>query len=480
MASRIGDDSNLTLDPDLDTFYLQDVVVVKVPTLLSQLSEAQTLLREAAAEPSAVHNIRILILDGFLQSTADGIEANLAAAYRGNTDGKLKRAVQANIAEMISGTSSYLSRVKEIMAAGEVKTADTASFERGATSAMRSAIDAWTVTQAELDRLLRQRIDGLLDKLWRSLMVISMAGCLSILIAFMTHQHIVRPLARLENMARTVRETKNYNLRADISSQDEIGQLAAAFNDMLAELAEARKREVADQARTAAMQSELARATRLTTMGEMEASIAHEINQPLGAIAAQGNAGLRWLKRQTPDLHEVEQTLEHIVSDGHRASQIISGIRTMFKKDGRSKTRLDINDLIREVLALVDREVENQRAFVRTDLIEELPQVLVDRVQMQQVILNLIMNAFDAMESLNDRARVLQLKSEKHEPSGVLVTVEDSGAGIEKENMDRIFEAFFTTKSRGMGMGLAICGSIVEGHGGRLTASRGYPHGTVF
>jgi PAS domain S-box-containing protein len=237
-------------------------------------------------------------------------------------------------------------------------------------------------------------------------------------------------------------------------------------------------RKLAEDAMRAA-QSELAQVARLTTMGEMTASIAHEINQPLAAIVANGNAGLRWLANATPDIDEVRATLKRIVNDGHRAGRVISGLRTMFKKSSQAKAAVDVNDLVREVLTLVRGELESRRVSVRTEL-QQLPQVLVDRVQLQQVILNLIMNALDAMASVNGRARVLRLRSERHEPDGVMVTVQDSGTGIAKKDMDRIFEPFFTTKPHGMGLGLSICRSLVEAHGGRLMASHGHPYGAIF
>jgi PAS domain S-box-containing protein len=227
-------------------------------------------------------------------------------------------------------------------------------------------------------------------------------------------------------------------------------------------------------------QSELVRVGRLTMMGEMTASIAHEVNQPLGAIVANGNAGLRWLAQARPDLEEARAAFRRVVDEGHRAGQVITSIRSMFKKDGSAKAPHDVNELVREVLVLVHGEVENQRVAVRTEMIDELPHVLIDRGQLLQVILNLVTNAIDAMGSNNGRARVLRLRSERHESASVKVTVEDSGTGIDEENMDRIFEAFFTTKSHGMGMGLSICRSIVESHGGQLSASRGYPYGAVF
>lgn len=229
-----------------------------------------------------------------------------------------------------------------------------------------------------------------------------------------------------------------------------------------------------------AAQAELARATSFTAMGQMAASIAHDINQPLAAIVANGNAGLRWLAHTTPDLDEARAALQRIVNEGHRASQVIGSIRAMFKKGDPEKAALDANELIREVLALLDGEIHTQRVSVHTELIEQLPRVLGNRVQLQQVILNLITNAVEAMGSVTNRARVLQVKSKLHESGGVLITVEDSGAGIDPKDIDRIFEAFFTTKSHGMGMGLSICRSIIEAHNGRLWVSPGIHHGSIF
>jgi signal transduction histidine kinase len=482
LAARIGDDSNLTLDPDLDTYYLQDIVVGKLPTLLGQFSEARRTFGEAMAAdaPVADHRVRIFVLDELFRSTMGGIETDLSAAYRGNRDGRLREAVEPAIRAMIFDAITYLGNLKAVIASGQANASGVSSLDGAEASFVRNSINAWTATQTQLDRLLRQRIDDLIGRLWLSLTLTGAAVCLSVLIAFMTYRHIVRQLVRLEDLARAVRETKDYSRRTDLKSQDEIGRLAVAFNDMLAELAKAREHEVADQARTAAMQSELARVARLTTMGEMAAKIAHEINQPLAAIVTNGYAGLRWMAGSTPDLDEARATLQWIVNDGHRASQVINGIRTMFKQDGETKALLDINDLLREVLVLVRSNVDNQHVSVRTELCGELPQVLADRVQLQQVILNLIMNALDAMAALNGRARVLRLRSERSEPGWIMLTVEDNGTGIDQKNAHRIFEAFFTTKSQGMGMGLSICQSIVEAHDGRLIASRADPHGAIF
>jgi len=232
-----------------------------------------------------------------------------------------------------------------------------------------------------------------------------------------------------------------------------------------------------EAARTA--QSELAQVARLTAMGEMSASIAHEVNQPLAAIVANGNAGLRWLANTAPDLDEVRATLKRIVSDGHRAGKVISGVRTLFKKNAQARAPVDVNDIVSEVLSLVRGELESRRVTVEAEL-GLLPPVTADRAQLQQVILNLITNALDAMGAISDRPRVLRLRSERCEPGKIMMTVQDSGPGIEKKNIHRIFEPFFTTKANGTGMGLAICRSVVESHGGRLMASHGHPCGAVF
>jgi two-component system, LuxR family, sensor kinase FixL len=227
-----------------------------------------------------------------------------------------------------------------------------------------------------------------------------------------------------------------------------------------------------------ATRRELARVSRQTTIGAMAASIAHEINQPLTAIVANANAGLRLLARG--DSGEVQAALKRIVGDGLRAGQAVAGVRAIFAKDGRKKSSVSINELVREVLALAGGELESQRVSLQVELHRDLPRVTADRVQLQQVLLNLIMNAVEAMSSVANRERSLLVKSELHGARDVLITVEDSGPGINPNDMDRIFDAFFTTKSHGMGLGLSICKSIIESHGGRLWASTRNPHGSVF
>jgi PAS domain S-box-containing protein len=229
-----------------------------------------------------------------------------------------------------------------------------------------------------------------------------------------------------------------------------------------------------------ASRRELTAVTRQTTMGEMTASIAHEINQPLAAIVTRANTGLQWLTNPEPDLDKVRAILRAIVNDGYRASEVIASIRSMFGKGHSEKSAVSVTAILGDVLALIYEEFERHQIMVKDEMLHELPQVMAERVQLQQVFLNLFMNAIDAMSSVMDRVRVLTIKSTLGESDCVLITLEDSGAGIDPSHMERIFDAFFTTKSDGMGMGLSICRSIIEAHGGQLSAKCGDPHGSVF
>jgi PAS domain S-box-containing protein len=237
----------------------------------------------------------------------------------------------------------------------------------------------------------------------------------------------------------------------------------------------------ADQAEAALreVQAELAHATRVTTLGELTASIAHEVNQPLAAIVANGDACLRWLGRDVPQLDEVRNAVEGMISDGNRAAEVIRRVRALAKKTDALKAPFPINEIIDEVVLLLQREALDHRTLLRLELATELPLVLVDRIQLQQVVLNLVMNGMEAMAPVTDRQRELKILS-RRDADQVLVAVEDSGVGIDPEHADRLFNAFFTTKPSGMGMGLSICRSIIGAHGGKLWASRNVGAGATF
>ena len=227
-------------------------------------------------------------------------------------------------------------------------------------------------------------------------------------------------------------------------------------------------------------QAALAHVTRVATLGELSASIAHEVNQPLAGVVTNGQACLRWRAREVPDLQEARAAVERIIRDGHRASEVIRRIRAFATKTDPHEVPLDLNDVIREVARLVHREVLGHRVSLRTDLAAVLPQVLGDRVQLQQVLINLVINGIEAMTSVTDRPRELWIRSHQPAADQVCVTVQDSGIGIDPADLDRLFHAFFTTKTGGMGMGLSISRSIIEAHGGRLWATAHVPHGAVF
>ena len=241
--------------------------------------------------------------------------------------------------------------------------------------------------------------------------------------------------------------------------------------------------EVRVEERTEALQkaqTELAHVTRVMTLGELTASIAHEVNQPLAAIVTNGNATLRWLGGAMPNLSEARQAVERIIKDSYRASAVISRIRTLVKKAPPRNDVVDLNEVIIEVFALAQSEARRNRVYLKRQLKNDLPLVRGDRVQLQQVILNLIVNGLEAIAKSKDGARELRVSSDRDGEDKVIIAVSDSGEGLDAANADHVFDAFFTTKPDGMGMGLAISRTIIEAHGGRLWATSNSPHGAVF
>ena len=240
-------------------------------------------------------------------------------------------------------------------------------------------------------------------------------------------------------------------------------------------------RNVAEREATLrALQMDLAHANRLATMGQLAASIAHEVNQPIGATRNNAHAALRFLARDPPNLAEVREALECVVNDTYRAGEIIGRIRDQIKKAPPRKEAVDLNDAIEEVIALVRGELSENRVSVHTRLGEGLAPIYGDRVQLQQVMLNLFLNAIEAMTGVEDGTRELVICTEAGPSEGLLVSVGDSGSGIAPEDRERIFESFYTTKAGGVGIGLPICRSIIEAHGGRLWADAHQLRGAEF
>jgi len=469
LAARIGDDSKLTLDPVLDTYHVGNIVVTRLPTALEELGNAQLLTRTPQAANDPVdRKARLIALDTLLRANMNGVTNDLRAAQRGNPDGRLRQLVDPAITSLAMDTNAYLDTLRTFVDSG----ADNAKPDASYAGAVNGALGAWDIAQKQLDQLLLERIDDLNRQRLISLIVIGVLGMLGLLIALLTYRDMIVPIKRLAELANTIRETKNYGLRFNYESRDEIGRLAGAFNEMLGELSVAREREIMSQ-------TEIARVSRLTTMGAMVASIAHEIRQPLAAVVANSHAGTRWLTREEPNLGEVRAALESIGENGHRANEVITSISAMFKKNPERRMPVDMNEVVNNVLNLSRGELRSRKITLHTKLAPDLPRVSADSVQLTEVLLNLVMNAVEAMSTTAEKLRVLAIAS-RLEAEGVTITVEDSGAGIDAKSAEQIFEAFFTTKSTGMGMGLAICRSIIAAHDGRLWASPGNSCGAIF
>ena len=468
LAARIGDNSNLTLDPVLDTYHVGYIVVTRLPTMLEELGQAHLLIRNAANEAVVDRKARLIALDTLLRANIEGTINDVRIAQREDPDGRLKQSVDPAIASFATSVSAYLGTLHAFIDTGAESARQP---ELSYASAVNSALDAWDITQKQLDQLLTQRIEDLGRQRLISFLLIGALGTLGFLVAFLTYRDMIVPIKRLADLANTIRATKNYGLRFKYESRDEIGELAAAFNEMLAELAAAREREIMGQ-------TEIARVSRLATMGAMVASIAHEIRQPLAAVVANSHAATRWLAKEEPNLEEARVSLKSIGEDGQRANEVITSISAMFKKNINKRVPVDINEIVNDVLNLSRGELRSRKVNVHTKL-ADLPRVPADPTQLGEVLLNLIRNAAEAMSTTAETSRILTIAS-MLETDGVSITVEDSGIGIDAKNTKQIFEAFFTTKSTGMGMGLAICRSIIAAHNGRLWASPGNPRGTAF
>jgi C4-dicarboxylate-specific signal transduction histidine kinase len=270
-------------------------------------------------------------------------------------------------------------------------------------------------------------------------------------------------------------EIKKINDELELRVTERTLQLTLANEELRNQIRERQRAESALEASRA----ELAHVARVTTMGELTASLAHEVNQPIAAAAADASTCLRWLTREQPDLEEARAAASRIIKDATRATQIISRIRLLFRKGAPQREPVDINEVIREMIVLLRSETARYSISVRTELAEDLPRTMGDRVQLQQVMMNLISNSIDAMKGVG-RARDLVITSRRGDDDRVVVSVSDTGLGLPQEQKDQIFNAFFTTKPHGTGMGLSITRSIVQSHGGQISALPANPYGAIF
>ncbi len=292
------------------------------------------------------------------------------------------------------------------------------------------------------------------------------------------------PLQRAATQGAEVRESEITMVFNDGSKRDFLGNAAPFFDQegkvrgAVGVFVDITERNLTEEAlRTA--QAELARVSRTVTMGELTATIAHEINQPLAAVVTDVSASLRWLAQNPPNLEEARSAIEAAIREANRASDVVSRIRALVKNVPPPMLLVDLGEMVGEVLSMASRELHAHGIPVQVDIDPDAAQALGDRIQLQQVLLNLIMNAIDAMSTGTDRQKEIRIQSSKHR-DGVLLQVRDNGDGIEPKQIDQIFEPFFTTKAKGVGMGLAISRSIIEAHGGRLWAEPNFPNGSVF
>jgi len=262
----------------------------------------------------------------------------------------------------------------------------------------------------------------------------------------------------------------------DVKVQQRTAELREANQQLQSEITERQRAEEAFHK----TQANLAHLTRVMTMSELATSIAHEVNQPLAAIVTTGDACARWLALDPPNVGRARESVARIIAEGSRASEVVKRIRGLSKKTTFQKSALQMNELIHEVIALLDAELVKNKVRVRTELDPDLPLVFGDRVQLQQVILNLMVNGIEAMNEVAIRPRELSIRSQKVDPGRVQVSVQDCGCGLESDQVEHVFEAFFTTKPGGIGMGLSISRTIVESHGGRLWATTSPDYGATF
>jgi signal transduction histidine kinase len=289
---------------------------------------------------------------------------------------------------------------------------------------------------------------------------------------------LLESMGRFASAAYQIAES-NEDLKCEIVAREKAEGALRELTASLEEQVRCRTEELEQRnIQLAEAMSELAQLNRVATAGELSATIAHQMRQPITGMVTNANAALRWLSREAPDIDNARDALGKIVKVGHHAGDVITGIRALVKKDTQEKILTDVNKIIKTVLALVYIDLRKHSIECQMDLNEQLPPVMGNEVQLQQVILNLVMNAIESMKSAEPRA--LSIKSESNGHSSVRIAIEDTGSGIDPSNRERIFKPLFTTKARGMGMGLAICQSIIDSHDGRIWVSAGTSRGSIF
>jgi signal transduction histidine kinase len=443
---------------------------------IGRLETLQAVMGAMVDQETGVRGYLISGDENFLEPYHRGGNAYTAAIQKIRDLASDNPAQQSRLDELNELAKKWRSGIaeREIMLMAKPETREDArAFERAGKTAMdliRAKVNE--IEGVERD-LLAKRDAVQKQSLATAYTVTILGGAASLIIATLMGVLLTRgiavPITRMTSAMTTLARGDSAVEVPEVGRNDEIGAMAAAvqiFKDNMIEHQRA--------------QAELARVGRLTTMGELIASIAHEVFQPLTGIVLNGDTCLRWLNRDEPNLDEARNALSLINQDCRRAAEIIENLRALTKSSGPQMGRLDINGTIQEILALTRSELTQHNLVLHTELSTGDRTVFGDRVQLQQVMLNLIMNGIEAMSAVMDRPKVLTISSERVETGGVLVAVKDTGAGIDPATADRIFESFFTTKPNGMGIGLSICRSIIEAHGGRLWASPNTPHGAVF
>ena len=366
---------------------------------------------------------------------------------------------------------------REIALMAKPETREDARALEGSTAG-KTATDLIRAKVDEIDGVERELLakrDAVEERAFATAYTMTiLGGAASLIIATLMGVLLTRgiavPITRMTSAMTTLAKGDTTVEVPGVDRRDEIGAMAATVQVFKDNMIERQRAE-----------AELAHVNRVTTMGQLTASIAHEVNQPVAAVVTNADAALRWLGAKPPDLEEARHALGDIIKDGNRASDVIQRIRTLIKKQVPTrKDRLDVNETILEVIALTRSEVLRNGVSLQTRLAKDLPLIQGDRVQLQQVMLNLIINAVQAMSGVSERSRELLIGSAKNASNGVLVTVRDSGPGLNPESFNHLFDAFYTTKPGGMGMGLSICRSIIEAHGGQVWATANVPQGAIF